>query len=102
MDIKYARANDCFSITLCGELDESSASGARGILDRLILDNINAKKIIFDLSEVTFMDSTGIGLLIGRYKTLKKFDKSAYITGANVAAEKVIELAGLYNIMPKF
>ena len=102
MDIKYARSNDCFSISLSGELDEFSAGNARGILDRLILDNINAKKIIFDLSEITFMDSTGIGLLIGRYKKIKQFDKRAYITGANVATEKVIQLAGLYNIMPKF
>ena len=102
MDIRYAREKDCFSITLCGELDESSAGSAREILDRLIVDNLSAKKIIFDLSETTFMDSTGIGLLIGRYKTLKRFDKSAYITGANVAAEKVIQLSGLYNIMPKY
>ena len=47
------------------------------------------------------MDSTGIGLLIGRYKKIKQFDKQVYISGAKVAAEKVIQLAGLYNIMPK-
>ena len=102
MDIKYAKSNGSFIISLDGELDEFTASSAREILDRLILDNINAKQIIFDLSEITFMDSTGIGLLIGRYKKLKQFDKQAYISGANVATEKVIQLAGLYNIMPKF
>lgn len=101
MDIKYAKSNGAFIISLDGELDEFSAGGAKDILDRLILDNINSKKIIFDLSEITFMDSTGIGLLIGRYKKIKQFDKQVYISGANVAAEKVIQLAGLYNIMPK-
>ena len=102
MEIKYAKTNDCFTVYLDGELDECSASGAREILDRLIMDNINAKKFIFDLSEISFMDSTGIGLLIGRYKKVKQFDKPAYIKGANLATEKVIQLAGLYNIMPKF
>ena len=101
MDIKYAKSNGAFVISLDGELDEFSASSAKDILDRLILDNINAKKIIFDLSEITFMDSTGIGLLIGRYKKIKQFDKQVYISGATVAAEKVLQLAGLYNIMPK-
>ena len=102
MDIKYSNSNGKFTVYLNGELDECSAGGAREILDRLIMDNINAKKIVFDLSEITFMDSTGIGLLIGRYKKAKQFDKPTYITGANVATEKVIQLAGLYNIMPKY
>ena len=102
MEIKYAKTGDSFTFYLDGELDEFSASGAREILDRLIMDNINAKKFIFDLSEISFMDSTGIGLLIGRYKKVKQFDKQAYIRGANIATEKVIQLAGLYNIMPKF
>ena len=101
MDIKYAKSNGSFIISLDGELDEFTASSAKDILDRLILDNINSKKIIFDLSEITFMDSTGIGLLIGRYKKIKQFDRQVYISGATVAAEKVIQLAGLYNIMPK-
>ena len=48
------------------------------------------------------MDSTGIGLLIGRYKKLRQFNVPAYISGATVATEKVIELAGLYSIMPKY
>ena len=42
MDIKYAKSNGSFIISLDGELDEYSAGGAKDILDRLILDNINA------------------------------------------------------------
>ena len=48
------------------------------------------------------MDSTGIGLLIGRYKKLKQLNIKSYISGASVNTEKVIELAGLYKIMPKY
>ena len=102
MEIKYTNSNDCLTIFLKGELDEFSAGGARDVLDRIIMDNINVKKIVFELSDISFMDSTGIGLMIGRYKKIKQFDKEVYITGANVATEKVIQLAGLYNIMPKY
>ncbi len=102
MEIKYKNSNLSLTIYVYGELDECSASNAKNILDKLLFDNLTTKKVIFDLSGLSFMDSTGIGLLIGRYKKLKQFNIPSYITGASVATEKVIELAGLYNIMPKF
>ncbi len=102
MEIKYKKNGSGLTIYIYGELDEYSASGAKDILDRLLQDNYNANKVVFDLSGLSFMDSTGIGLLIGRYKKLKQFSVPSYITGASVATEKVIELAGLYKIMPKY
>ncbi len=102
MDIKYKKNGSGLTIYIYGELDEYSASGAKSILDRLLQDNLNANKVVFDLSGLSFMDSTGIGLLIGRYKKLKQFSVPSYIAGASVATEKVIELAGLYKIMPKY
>ena len=102
MEIKYSVSKEKLTVYLSGELDEFSAGTAREIIDDLILDNIRSDSVVFDLSEVSFMDSTGIGLLIGRYKKLKRFDKRAYISGATLATEKVIQLAGLYGIMPKF
>jgi len=102
MEIKYKNSNLSLTIYVYGELDECSASNAKNIMDKLLLENLNTKKVVFDLSGLSFMDSTGVGLLIGRYKKLKQFNIPTYISGASVATEKVIELAGLYNIMPKF
>ena len=48
------------------------------------------------------MDSTGIGLLIGRYKKLKDVNVKSYVQGASNSAEKVLEISGIYRIMPKF
>ncbi len=101
MDIKYKNLNNNLTVYVYGELDECSASNAKNILDKLLLNNLNSKKVIFDLSGLTFMDSTGVGLLIGRYKKLKQFNIDSYISGASINIEKVIELAGLYRIMPK-
>ncbi len=102
MDIKYKKSENSLTVYVYGELDECSASNAKNILDKLLLDNLNSSKVVFDLSGLSFMDSTGIGLLIGRYKKLKQFSIPTYITGASIATEKVIELAGLYKIMPKY
>ena len=102
MDIKYRKAAGGLTVYMSGELDEYSASTAKDILDKLICDNANSKKFIFALSGVSFMDSTGIGLLIGRYKKLKHFNIPSYISGTSVATEKVLQLSGIYSIMPKF
>ena len=102
MEIKYKNSKGNLTVYVYGELDEYSASKAKEILDKLIMENILTKSVVFDLSGLSFMDSTGIGLLIGRYKKLKQFNIPSYISGAGVATEKVIEIAGLYKIMPKY
>lgn len=102
MEIKVKKRSADLTVYVYGELDECSASLAKSILDKILLDNLNTEKVIFDLSGLSFMDSTGIGLLIGRYKKLKQLNIKSYISGASVNTEKVIELAGLYKIMPKY
>ena len=101
MEIKYKNYGRSLIVYFYGELDEYSASETKNIVDKLIEDNLNSDKVVFDLSGVTFMDSTGIGLLIGRYKKVRRFNIPIYIQGASVATEKVIEIAGIYKIMPK-
>lgn len=101
MEIKFRKTQSSLSVYVYGELDEYTASSAKILLDKVLTDNYNTQKVIFDLSGLSFMDSTGIGLLIGRYKKLKNMNIPSYISGASLSTEKVIELAGLYSIMPK-
>lgn len=88
-------------VNLSGEMDECSASEARVKCDRLIEDNVNARKIIINLSEVNFMDSTGIGFLIGRYKKASRLAVPLYIEKPNFAADKILNLSGIYSLIPK-
>ena len=62
-------------ISLSGEMDECSAQSARAKCDKLIDDNLGVTKIIINLSEVAFMDSTGIGFLIGRRSEERRVGK---------------------------
>ena len=70
-------------INLSGEMDEYSAQSARVKCDKLIEENASVRKIIINLSEVAFMDSTGIGFLIGRYKKAARISVPLYIEKPN-------------------
>lgn len=100
MNIKSRVYNNTIYIMLIGELDEYSATYTRNTLDHLF-DMSNFNQIIIDLSELEFMDSTGIGVLIGRYKRMKSSNIPIYICNPNNHIEKIFKMTGLYEIMPK-
>ena len=100
MQIKSRVHKNILYVLLCGELDEHSASYTRITLDE-IFDKPNFDKIVVDLSELEFMDSTGIGVLIGRYKKMKDKSIPIFIANPSVHAEKIFKITGLYEIMPK-
>ena len=58
------------------------------------------RKVVFDFSKVSFMDSAGIGLLIGRYKLAKMLGGVAEITNTSKSIEKVLEMSGITRIIP--
>lgn len=101
MDIRFSISNDVLYLYFYGELDDHSAKQCKDIIDGLIDKNCNIRSVVFNLSELTFMDSTGVGLMIGRYKKLKKMGIKAYIKSPPVSVQKVIEVCGLYEIMPR-
>ncbi|MDE7082339.1 MAG: anti-sigma factor antagonist [Clostridia bacterium] len=93
--------NKILYISLSGEMDECSSQAARTKCDKLINDNLSVSKIIINLSDVAFMDSTGIGFLIGRYKKAAKLSIPLYVDKPNFAAEKILNLSGIYSLIPK-
>ena len=98
MFLKFNKINDKLVVTLVGELDHHSAEEVRvKIDDRIERDNI--KKVIMDFKEVTFMDSSGIGVVIGRLKKVQNRDGKVCITNVNKRVDKVFTLSGLYNII---
>ncbi len=101
MELKSNLKGDDLYIYLTGELDEHSVSSVREKADRMIDDNAGLSRAVFNLAGVKFMDSTGIGFLIGRYKKLKKYGMGMYLENPNTGADKILELSGIYTLMPK-
>lgn len=100
MKIKYNLDKTTLNIYLVGELDECSASKTREVIDGLIRDLNGIKKVVFNLSELSFMDSTGIGMFIGRYKKFKACNIGVFIQNPTQSVEKILQISGLYKIMP--
>ncbi len=101
MQIKsFVKSNTLF-LQLFGEMDEYTAQKARVECDRLIDSMSFVQKIVIDLSEIKFMDSTGIGFLIGRYKKASRLNIALYVANPNFAADKILSLSGIYSIIPK-
>ena len=95
MELKSNLKGDDLYIYLSGELDEHSVSSVREAADRMIDNNAGLSRAVFNLAGVKFMDSTGIGFLIGRYKKLKKYGMGMYLENPNVGADKILELSGI-------
>jgi len=100
MEIKTRMYKNSLYLTLNGELDEHSSIYTRETLDN-ILDNESYNQVVIDLNELDFMDSTGIGVMIGRYKKLKQKEVPLYLINPNKHIDKIFEMTGLYRIMPK-
>ena len=101
MDVVAKVSKDTLYIFLSGELDEYSAVAARSRADEAIEQNISCSRVVFDLSGVHFMDSAGIGFLLGRYKRLSRCHTPAFIQSPDFAADKILSMSGIYSLIPK-
>ena len=86
------------TVFLSGEIDHHSAAEIRSDID-LAIERYKPERLILDFGEVTFMDSSGIGLVMGRCKIMKLIDGSVEIANASSAIKKVMRLSGLEMIV---
>lgn len=103
MEIKYKTNNDGVYAYLSGELDECTAEYVRMSLDTLLKDLsiVESSKLVLDFSNVSFMDSTGIGVLLGRYNKFIKNNIEMCIQNAYGHVDRILKMTGIYEIMPK-
>ena len=102
MDIECKIDTNKAYIYFIGELDEFSSQSTRVKIDKIIDKLSQGKIVLFDFSMTTFMDSTGIGVLLGRYKKLKKLGVRAYIANPSFQIDKILQISGIYDVMPKY
>ena len=74
-----------------GELDHHTACEFRNYIDSII-DNNNIKNLVIDMSKLEFLDSSGIGALIGRYKNINGLGGKVAIVDENKQASKMLEV----------
>lgn len=92
----YIRKNSMF-IRLIGDMDQESVGNLRDKLIQIIKEK-NVKNVVFNMKELTFMDSTGIGIIIGRYNQIKLKGGKVVLCSISKTIERIILLSGLPRI----
>ena len=97
MAVKIETKGEVVTAYLSGELDHHTAKEMREGIDTAIQVNMPTLLII-DFSDVTFMYSSGIGLVMGRYRLLSKTGAELHISGMSEQIYKVMKLAGIERL----
>ena len=96
--LEHARQKDTLLVRIRGELDHYSAEQVRTELDELIADE-RIQHLVIDMKGLTFMDSSGIGVLIGRYRTLARRRGTLSVQNMSPLIERIFQLSGLHQII---
>lgn len=97
MSVSIAIKGEVVTAYLSGEIDHHTAREMRESIDLAIEKNM-PRLLILDFSDIAFMDSSGIGLVMGRYKNLVKTGAELHIIGVSSQLQKVMKLAGLERL----
>ncbi len=101
MHLTFKKVKSTLVVSMSGELDHHNAATVRGDIDRRFSAS-GAKNLIFNLEGLQFMDSSGLGILIGRYKTVSSIGGKTMIAAPSPQAKRLISLAGLHKIIPVY
>lgn len=83
------------------ELDHHMAVQVSKTVDTQI-EKGNLRVLIFDFTGMTFMDSSGIGMVMGRYRKMNFLGGKTYVTGIGEGIDRIFTMSGLYRIIPKY
>ncbi len=98
MNVTFTRADELLSASLYGEIDHHTARDMRMLIDSEIESTL-PKSVILDFADVQFMDSSGIGLILGRKKLIEAMGGGLYIKNTKPHIRKISSLAGLENLI---
>lgn len=98
MEITLLGEKRALLVAIAGELDHYRAAQIRDRVDGA-LQSSNAINIIFDFSELEFMDSSGIGVIMGRYKKTRTLGGRVIVCGVNAGILRIMEMSGIDKII---
>lgn len=94
MGIRITTADEIVNAYLVGDIDHHTAKEMRTEIDNAV-ERTGPKLLVLDFKDVSFMDSSGIGLVMGRYKAMEGIGGELRITNPSTHIRKVMRLAGL-------
>ncbi|MCL2592437.1 MAG: anti-sigma F factor antagonist [Defluviitaleaceae bacterium] len=98
MNINFEYINRNLIVKISGDIDHHTSEEIREKIEREYKRE-NAKNIVFDFSHVNFMDSSGIGMIIGRYKTTEQAGGKVFVRAMSENVERIFNISGLHKII---
>ena len=99
MESIYRKEDKQLIFKLEEDIDECTVQKIRRKLDNEI-ERYMPKEVIFDFNNVSFMDSAGIGLIIGRYKLASMLGGKVQVTNMGTSVRKIFEMSGILKLIP--
>lgn len=95
--IRVSYTDGILTVAVLGEVDHHSAKPIREHIDKQLY-RYHPSELVLDLSTVSFMDSSGLGLILGRLSLCRHFDCCLRIVGADARAKRIFALSGMERI----
>ena len=99
MESQFVKEDKLLVLKITEEIDHHVAEKIRRMADNEITRYM-PRKVVFDFNKVSFMDSRGIGMIIGRYKTATMLGGIVEMKNVNPSVQKVLEMSGVLKIIP--
>ncbi len=96
-EVDFIKKDSILTVLLKGDIDHHGASSVRDKIDNEILKML-PKIVVMDFTSVSFMDSSGIGLVLARHRFCKEINISVYVGQVNIQTQKLLALAGIKTI----
>lgn len=96
--VMYRTAGTSLIIILPSEVDDHNCKGIAEETEGYMKDRL-VKRMVFDFTKTGFMDSAGIGVLLGRYKRMKELGGEVVVTGEDQRIERILRISGIYQII---
>lgn len=98
MEIIFDIMGSTLVAELFGELDHHAAETAREKVDAA-LESHEVKSLVFDFTNVSFMDSSGIGMVLGRYRRMGETDGKIAIVSCSKTMRNILNMAGVFSVI---
>ncbi len=95
--VKFSESGEKLTAKLSGEIDHHLAKNQREDIDKMLF-TVKPSKLVLDFSEVKFMDSSGIGLIIGRADICMGMGCTVEVLGLSAQQKKLVKLSGIEKI----
>ena len=99
MESKFYEKDKLLVFKITDEIDDCNVQKIRRRADYEI-ERYMPRKVIFDFDSVTFMDSAGIGLIIGRYKFTNMLGGKLEVANLTQSVKKIFEMSGILKLIP--